>query len=309
MPAPHAAVERTYRPRRPVNLRLTLGLVARPSTMLLRPDGAWRATHTPDGPATLHVRSVPGGSLVASAWGPGGAWAVEHVPDLVGDNDDVDDFRPARGTVVGDLAWRLPGLRVPRTRAVFEILVAAILEQKVIGKEARRSYAALVRRYGTVAPGPVGVVPAGLRLLPLPSVVAARPSFAFHPLGVERKRSDTLRLAAAHAERLEACSDLPMDDAHARLRSLPGIGAWTAAEVAIVALGDSDAVSVGDYHLPNLVSWALAGEPRGDDDRMLELLEPYRGHRGRVVRLLERTVRHAPRYGPRLSLRDLRGTA
>ena len=302
-------MERTYRPRRPVDLRLTLALVARPATMLLRPDGVWRATRTPEGEATLHVHPHAGGELSARAWGPGAAWAVEHLPDLVGDTDDVDDFAPVRGTVVGDVAARLRGLRVPRTRAVFEILVAAVLEQKVIGKEARRSYAALVRRYGTSAPGPAAVVPSGLRVLPAPEVIAALPSYAFHPLGVERKRSDTLRLVAAEAARLEECVDLSMADAHVRLRSVPGVGAWTAAEVAIVALGDSDAVSVGDYHLANLVSWSLAGEPRGTDERMLELLEPYRGHRGRVVRLLERSIRHAPRYGPRLALRDLRGTA
>ena len=53
-----------------------------------------------------------------------------------------------------------------------------------------------------------------------------------------------------------------------------------------MALGDADAVSVGDYHLPSLVSWALAGERRGTDERMLELLAPFAGHRGRVIRLL-----------------------
>jgi 3-methyladenine DNA glycosylase/8-oxoguanine DNA glycosylase len=118
-----------------------------------------------------------------------------------------------------------------------------------------------------------------------------------------------LRRVAGDAARLDACVDVPLTEAHRRMQLVPGVGAWTAAEVAVGALGDSDAVSVGDYHLPNLVSWALAGEARGTDDRMLELLEPYRGHRGRVVRLLERSIRHAPRYGPRLSLRDLPGTA
>ena len=309
MPAPHAAVERTYRTRRPVDLRLTLGLVARPATMLVGDDGVWRATRTPEGGATLHLRSVSGGEVAARAWGSGATWAVDHVPDLIGDTDDIDDFRPPPGTIVGRLFRRLPGLRVPRTRAVAEFLVPVVLEQKVIGKEARRSYAALVRRFGEQAPGPVGVVPAGLRLPPAPAVLAAVPSFAFPRLGVEAKRADTLRRVAGSAARLDGCVDVPLPEAHARMRSVPGIGAWTAAEVAIVALGDSDAVSVGDYHLPNLVSWALAGEPRGTDERMIELLEPYRGHRGRVVRLLERTVRRAPRYGPRLSLRDLPGTA
>ncbi len=299
-------IERTVRPRHPVDLRLTLGLVARPGTMRVGPDGVWRATRTPDGAATLHLRGYAG-EVAARAWGPGAAWALDHVPDLIGDNDEVDSFRPAAG-LVATLAHRHPGLRIPRTRAVFEMLVPAVFEQKVIGKEARRAYAGLVRRYGSPAPGPAGIVPPGLRLLPTPAAIAGLPSYAFHPLGVERKRSDTVRLVARHATKLEACSSMSMADAHRRLQALPGVGAWTSAEVAIVALGDADAVSVGDYHLPNLVSWALAGEPRGTDARMLELLEPYRGHRGRVVRLLERAIGHAPRYGPRLSLRDIAHT-
>ncbi len=86
---------------------------------------------------------------------------------------------------------------------------------------------------------------------------------------------------------------------------MPGIGPWTAAEVGVRALGDADAVSVGDFHLPNLVAYALAGEPRGNDARMLELLEPYRGQRARVMRLLELSGIRPPRYGPRLAPRRI----
>ncbi len=175
----------------------------------------------------------------------------------------------------------------------------------MIGKEARRSYAALVARFGTPAPGPAGVVPPALRVPPAAAVLAALPGYAFHPFGVEGKRAETVRRVTAVAARLDAVVGVPLPEAHRRLQMIPGVGAWTSAEVAIVALGDADAVSVGDYHLPNLVSWALAGEPRGTDARMLELLEPWRGHRGRVIRLLERGIRHAPRYGPRLSLREI----
>jgi len=71
------------------------------------------------------------------------------------------------------------------------------------------------------------------------------------------------------------------------------------------AFGDPDAISVGDYHLPDTEAWALAGEPRADDARMLELLEPYRGQRARVQRLLEVGRVAAPRYGPRMAPRRI----
>lgn len=298
-------VERRFRPRLPVDLRMSLGPSARPLTTLVRPGEVWRATRTPAGPATVQLTTVAGaGEVVVRAWGPGAVWATETAPEVVGAADDVDGFRPRHPLVAG-LHRRLAGLRIVRTRAVFEALVPTIFEQKVVALEARRAYAGLVRRYGSPPPGPRDVVPPKLRLLPAPDTVAGLPSYAFHPLGVERKRADTVRLAARHARRLQEAVGLTPADARRRLQALPGIGPWSAAEVAIVALGDADAVSVGDYHLPHLVSWCLAGEPRGSDERMLELLEPFAGHRGRVLRLLEASGMTAPRYGPRMPLRNI----
>jgi 3-methyladenine DNA glycosylase/8-oxoguanine DNA glycosylase len=72
-----------------------------------------------------------------------------------------------------------------------------------------------------------------------------------------------------------------------------------------VAFGDADAVSVGDYHIPSLVAWALAGERKADDGRMLDLLEPYRGQRGRIQRLLEISGIYPERRGPRMAPRDI----
>ena len=203
------------------------------------------------------------------------------------------------------LARRFPGVRIPRSRAVLESLVPAILEQKVIGEEARRALLGLQRVLGEPAPGPAEW---GLRLPPRPETLAGLPYYAYHPFGVERRRADLIRRVAARAAWFEAIVDLPLGDAYARLTSVPGIGPWTAAEVAVRALGDADAVSVGDFHLPNLVAFALAGEPRGTDARMLELLEPYRGRRALAVRLLELSGIGAPRYGPRLALRRIDGS-
>ena len=112
------------------------------------------------------------------------------------------------------------------------------------------------------------------------------PYHAFHPFGLERRRAEVLRHLCANAPAIERLAALPPEQARER-RHLPRCGRQDRRRGFRLALGDADAVSVGDYHLPHLVSWALAGEPRGTDARMVELLEPYRGHRGRVQRLLE----------------------
>jgi 3-methyladenine DNA glycosylase/8-oxoguanine DNA glycosylase len=126
-----------------------------------------------------------------------------------------------------------------------------------------------------------------------------------HRLGIERRRFGIIQTAAARARRLEATVDRDPAEARRLLTTLPGIGPWSAAEVSLVAYGDRDVVSVGDYHLPHQVAWALAGEVRGSDARMLELLEPYRGHRARVIRLLTLGGIQAPRFGPRMRLRRI----
>ena len=268
--------------------------------MRIGADGIWRATRTPEGPATTLIRAGAGGEITMRAWGTGAAWALDAFPALVG-AEDVG-IVPAGDPIVDELVRRFPGMRIGRSQAVVEALVPSILEQKVVGVEAHRSYARLVRALGEPAPGPA---PPGLRVPPSPRTVAATSSYVFHRFGVERKRADSIRIACSCAPRLEETLTLPLDAAYRRLTALPGVGQWTAAEVAMVALGDADAVSVGDYHLPNLVAWTLAGEPRADDSRMLELLEPFRGQRGRVIRLVVAGGAGAPRRGPRMPLRSI----
>jgi 3-methyladenine DNA glycosylase/8-oxoguanine DNA glycosylase len=260
-------------------------------------DAIWRATRTAAGPATLRIRAVSGG-VAAAAWGPGAAAALIGLPDLVGANDDPTQLEP-RHPLIADLVHRLPGLRLTRSNRPFEALLPAICEQKVTGSEARAAFRGIVRTFGEPAPGP-----AGLRLPPEASVLSALPYFAFHRFGLERRRADLIRRTAHLAPRLERLSG---PEACRLLASVPGIGPWTIAEVGRVAFGDPDAISVGDYHLPNVVAWALAGEPRGDDARMLELLEPYRGQRGRVQRLLEASGIWPPRYGPRMAPQRIAG--
>ena len=297
------AVARTFTLPQPLDVGSTLRPLSHgrfDPTMRIETGWAWRATRTPCGPAALELRWW-GDRLEARAFGAGADWALDAVPDLLGFDDDARGFAPAH-PVVRDLHRRRPGLRLGRSGAVLEALVPAIVEQRVQSAEAARSWVRLVRRFGEPAPGP-----AGLRLPPAPKRLAELPYFAFHPCGIERRRADTVRRAAAVATRLERAVTLPLEQATRLLLAVPGVGPWTAAEVARDALGDRDAVSVGDWNLPHLVAWALAGERRADDARMLELLEPWPGHRGRVIRLITFGAGAAPRFGPRMPLRSISG--
>jgi 3-methyladenine DNA glycosylase/8-oxoguanine DNA glycosylase len=277
-----------------------LAVIQHDPTVRIGAREAWWATRTPDGPGTLRLLRDGTATLVATAYGPGAAWLLDRADAVAGLRDDAAGFAEVAGRheVVRRLARSRPGFRLPMTGRVFHHLVPAVIGQKVTGKEAYRSYRKVLRHFSEPAPGPQPQ----LCLPPEPRSIAATPYYLFHPFGLEQRRTDTLRRAAAVAPALERATDAA--DASRRLQSLPGIGPWTAAEVVRVSHGDPDAVSVGDYHLPNVVAWALAGEPRGDDRRMLELLEPFRGHRGRVCQLLMTGGYGAPRYGPRAPLRS-----
>ncbi|MFL6240029.1 MAG: DNA-3-methyladenine glycosylase family protein [Actinomycetes bacterium] len=265
------------------------------------PDGTfWRTCRTPLGPGTLALRAHSG-EVTATAWGAGAEWLVSSVPDLLGGRDDSTDFRP-RHPLVRDAHAAHPGLRIPRTGLVFDVLAPTVLEQKVTGIEARRSWRELVWRYGEPAPGPT---PRRMRVAPAAQTWARIPSWEWHRAGVDGKRSATIVTAARAANRLEAATGMAPPAALDRLRAIPGIGPWTSAEVAQRALGDADAVSVGDLHIPRLVGWALIGRPV-DDDGMLELLAPYAPHRHRVVRLVEMSGARKPRFTPRYAPRDFR---
>jgi hypothetical protein len=288
----------------PVDVYLTLSVHRHGGgdpTYATDPAGAvWRTSLTPDGPATLSVRSRDA-TVTARAWGPGAGWLLDRVPEWLGFHDDRSGFA-AHHPVVGELVLRFPGLRVGRTGRVFEALVPAVLEQKVVGREAHRAWRYLLLKHGEAAPGPA---PAGMRVVPSARTWARVPSWDWHRAGVEGVRARTIINAAAVAARLEEALALDPAAADRRLRSLTGIGVWTSAEIRQRAMGDADAVSVGDYHLPNAVGWTLARR-KTDDAGMLELLAPYAGHRYRVTRLIELGGSGPPRRGPRMSVRDYR---
>jgi 3-methyladenine DNA glycosylase/8-oxoguanine DNA glycosylase len=295
---------REWAPPYPVDVALILSVHRRgardPAYRADASGAVWRTTATPDGPGTLRVAGERG-RVTATAWGPGAAWLLETLPPLLGSGDDPSGFAPVH-PLLREMAGRHPGARVGRSGRVLEALIPAILEQKVVGAEARRAWHYLLRRFGQPAPGPA---PAGMRVFPDPRTWAQIPSWEWHRAGVEPGQARTVAGAARAAARLEEIVAMAAGDADRRLRSLPGVGPWTSAEVRQRACGDADAVSVGDYHLPAAVGWALAGRVV-DDAGMLRLLAPYAGHRYRATRLVELSGAHPPRRGPRLPLREYR---
>ncbi len=262
-----------------------------------RGDGWWFAWHTPDGPVTLHLRRTPEGAR-AGAWGDGAPWMLDRVPHLLGVHDDLSGFVPHDEVV--SRAWETwQGWRIAASGLVLQTLVCAVLEQRVTGREAFASQRMLVRRHGSPAPGPG----AELGLVVPPSAKGWRriPSWEWLRAGVDRARSRVVMTATEVAGRLDGCAALPLPEARARLRGLPGVGVWTAAEVAQRALGDPDSPSFGDYHLARQVTWALTGES-GDDAAMEQALAPYAGHRYRAARIIATGGPQPPRRGPRRSL-------
>jgi len=304
-------LERVVPLGRPVDLRTLLGPLVRGAgdpTMRVAAAAAIRASVTPEGPGAIEIR-IDGAAARARTWGPGAAFLLDGLPALLGLDDDPFGFDPSLHPVVAQLARRHGPVRLGRTVAVWDALLPAILEQRITGTEAWRNHRRLVRAHGAPAPGPLGLV-----LAPTPATVAGLPSWRLTALGIEPRRGLLLRRISREATRYESLAaparatgagGAAAAALTAALLAQPGIGPWTAAEVALRALGDADAVSVGDFHLPNIVAYALAGEIRGTDARMLELLEPWRGQRARVVRLLELSGLRPPAFGPRYAPRSI----
>ena len=296
--------ERTFTPDFPVDVAGVLAPLRRggadPAFRRTEDGVTWLAANTPDGPGTLALRR-PGGEVRASAWGPGASLLLEGVPALLGALDDDSDFT-AHHPLVAELRKRMPTLRLGSTGRVWDVLVPSILEQKVTGYEARRSWRDLCRRFGEPAPGPA---PDGMRVPPTPRAVLSIADWEWHKAGVDGARRRALVAAASAAHRLERAATLRGKPGRDLLRTVPGIGFWTAAEVAQRSWGDADAISVGDFHIPSIVGYALLGR-KLDDAGMLELLAPYAPHRHRVVRYLEAGGISRPRFGPRFAPRDYR---
>lgn len=302
--------ERTYRPGHRLDVGATLAALrcgrGDPSWRVEADGTHWWATTTPVGTGLLRVRARPReGAVEAAAWGEGAGWLLDGVPDLLGARDEPEAFVPAAEHAVLVDAWRArPGWRVPRTRRVLDAFALACLNQRVTGLEAAKGWRALLLAFGEPAPGgpaAAGGPAHGMRTAPTAASWRRVPSWSWLGAGVDHQRRSALLAGAGAPHGLERTLHGTHERADAALRTLPGVGRWTSAEVRQRAHGDPDAMSFGDFHVARDVSWSLTGEVL-DDDACAEVVARYAGHRYRVQRLLELAGSRRPRRAPRMTL-------
>jgi 3-methyladenine DNA glycosylase/8-oxoguanine DNA glycosylase len=302
----NTSVERTVTFPGPASPAMTLAPLRRgpgdPCFQVTADRAIWRTSLQESGPVTARITRPAPTAVDCAAWGPGAEEFIDALPAFLGADDDASGFAPEEPTIAAAFR-RVPHLRLGRTSRVLEAVIPAVLEQRVPGADSFGSWRVLVTKYGTAAPGPA---PARMRVPPSAEVWRRIPSWEFHRANVDPGRARTLIGCAQRAASLERLCTWPVAKAGDALTSLPGVGEWTAAEVAQRAFGDPDALSVGDYHIPKMVGWTLLGRPV-DDAGMVELLEPMRPHRHRAVRLLEVSgLAYEPRRGPRLPVQNIR---
>jgi 3-methyladenine DNA glycosylase/8-oxoguanine DNA glycosylase len=293
-----------------IDLRATMkpiGIYPRDPTTQWTSTSFAKAVLTPDGPGTMLLTWDGRGVTTAEAWGSGAPWLLERAPYWVGLHDDVAGFDPTIHPRVAEWARRHPGIRLPAAGVIWQELLLVLLGQRVTTEEAVKSWSRIVYAWGEPAPGPLE-----LRLPPTPSVVAASSYVDLHRFNVERRRADAILLAARRAQRLEEAAAMPPPEARVRLSALPGLGTWTATSVITATHGDPDTIVLRDYGLPTMVNYAFTGDPRrlsaddGGDEIMCRHLEPWAGHRQRIVRLLFTVGVSPPRRGPRARNPDIR---
>jgi 3-methyladenine DNA glycosylase/8-oxoguanine DNA glycosylase len=246
-----------------------------------------------NGPVTLHLAQIGPTTIEAIAWGPSAALALEQVPAICGAHDDPDAFTTDHEGMQR-IARRFRKMRSPRVPWTFESLVAIILQQRIAFVEAAQGWAKIARERGSDAPGPLG-----LRLFPDKQTLLDMPTWAYRESLVDRKRELAIRALLDHDEEIVGSLEKSFDEIRATLQRIPGIGPWTIESFLGQSRGDPDAVPTADYWIPHMVSFALTGKPRSDDAEMLALLERFRPHRGRALRLLGAAGYSAPRHGPR----------
>ena len=202
--------------------------------------------------------------------------AVSRVRSMFDLDADVGVIHAALGRdplLAGPIAAR-PGLRVPGAWDPFELGVRAILGQQIAVSAARDLAGKLVLAHGRALAGPG--TEALTRLFPRPASLARAELAA---LGMPRARAATIsafaRLALDDPELF--APSRPLERTLETLRSVPGIGEWTAQYIALRGLRHADAFPASDLGI--LRALADANGRRPAPAEVLARAEPWRPYR------------------------------
>ena len=264
----------------PVHLRRSFALQAFGK---YDPSATWngerltKSFSTPGGVCTVTVSSAEGG-LFFEAEGDEPEAVVSQLVAATRIDDGYASFAPEHQALAAHHR-QLPGLRLIRVPWLFDIACSAVLQQRVRSTDAMREWGSICSRFGQKAR-------TGQTTFPSPALLSAVPLHDLQAIGIDPRRARTLLALAKEIRSYPLRPEMTHEQLRLRLGHITGVGPWTVDMILGFGAADTDAVPVGDLYLPHLVSFALAGERRGTDERMLELLEPLRPYRFRVVRLL-----------------------
>jgi AraC family transcriptional regulator of adaptative response / DNA-3-methyladenine glycosylase II len=193
---------------------------------------------------------------------------VRRIFDLGADPAIIDEHLGADPLLRGILA-KHPGLRTPGAWDGFELAVRAILGQQISVAAATTIAGRLASFFGSAVVDGGGLN----RLFPTPAQLANAP---VERAGVVRARAEAIRTLARRVADGSIAFSSPIDGrtTMSALRTLPGIGDWTSAYIAMRALGEPDAFPSGDLVLRRLTGDATAG----DLNRRSEAWRPWRAY-------------------------------
>jgi len=215
---------------------------------------------------------------------------VRRLFDLGADIETIDDHLSG-DPVLAPLVAKRPGLRAPGGWDGFEIAVRAVLGQQITVAAARRYASQLVALHGRAVPKSFQIHPDLSHVFPAAKRLASAGSIG---LAMPAARLTALKTVAeaALADSNLFCPFGSIEDTVTRLRTIRGIGEWSAQYIALRAIREMDAFPAADIGLLRSVA-SMDGEkstpawPVGKDAGIPHpscLTAPTRGARGAPMR-------------------------
>jgi DNA-3-methyladenine glycosylase II len=268
----------------PYRLDLTASVLRRLSTNLvdvLTPDGVYlRVLRDSDRPILVRVSSRKPGALSVALEGERRAHprALETVRRMLGTDRTLREFDrgAARIPWLRPLALRMRGVKPPRYPTLWEACVNAIVFQQV----SIHAASAILRRYVVTLGSPLEL-PAGPALHAFPDAdvtlranddVLRAAGLSANKIAALRRVAQTLVSGTLDERMLEERSSV---EAAAMLRSIKGIGPWTATVILLRGLGRLDVFPMNDSGVAG--SLAFAGGSLPEIDNVLDVLGSQRG--------------------------------